>query len=210
MKPRQNLLYEGLATFVAETLPELDRIQEDRRKKLEKLSRLVAGHVSAGSTARLVFICTHNSRRSHMSQIWAQTAAHYFGIANLESYSGGTEATAFDPRAVAAIGRAGFLVEKSSEDTNPVYRVRYADGTGPMECTSKLYDQPPNPAHDFCAVMTCSRADHSCPVVIGATDRIAIPYEDPKGFDGTDEESTKYDECCRQIGREMLYLFSQV
>ena len=203
-------MYEGLATLVAEALSELDQLQDDRRENLEKLVRLVAERVSAGSTARLVFICTHNSCRSHLSQIWAQTAAHHFSIPNVETYSGGTETTAFNPRAVAAIERAGFRVEKSSEGTNPVYRVQYADGAGPMECFSKVYDQPPNPTKDFCAVMTCSQADRACPLVIGATDRITIPYDDPKGYDGTDQESTKYDECCRQICREILYLFSRV
>ncbi|MCK4776283.1 MAG: protein-tyrosine-phosphatase, partial [Candidatus Krumholzibacteria bacterium] len=63
---------------------------------------------------------------------------------------------------------------------------------------------------DFCAVMTCSQADKNCPVVVGASMRVAIPYDDPKAFDGTDQEAANYDERCRQISREMLYLFSAV
>ena len=191
-------------------MSELNRVGSYRRVKLEQLSLFVAEHCLDGVPAKLVFICTHNSRRSHLAQIWAQTAAHYFGIPTVETYSGGNEATAFNPRAVTAIARAGFRVEQSSQDINPVYRVSFADGMDPMECFSKVYDQPPNPTHDFCAVMTCSQADNACPLVIGATDRIAIPFDDPKVFDGTGQEAAKYDERCRQIAREMLYVFSQV
>ena len=145
-----------------------------------------------------------------MSQIWAQTAAHQFGVPRVETFSGGTEATAFNPRAVAALERAGFRIEMPVDDPNPVYRVRYHDSAPPMEAFSKMYDQPSNPTAGFCAVMTCSQADASCALVLGAAERIAIPYDDPKAFDGTDEENQRYDDVCRQIAREMLYLFSQV
>ena len=47
-------------------------------------------------------------------------------------------------------------------------------------------------------------------MVLGAAERIAITYEDPKAFDGTDREAEAYDERCRQIAREMLYVFSLV
>jgi protein-tyrosine-phosphatase len=208
--PRDVPLYPGLASFISETLSEFDQIPEQRRKQLVQLAGLVTDRSSAGDTTRLTFICTHNSRRSHMSQIWAQTAAHYFGVPRVETFSGGTEATAFNPRAVAALERAGFRIDTTDETSDPVYRVRYTDDMDPMECFSKVYHQPPNPTQDFLAVMTCSQADRNCPLVLGAAERIAIPYDDPKAFDGTEQETAKYDERCRQIGREMLYLFSRV
>jgi protein-tyrosine-phosphatase len=203
-------LYPELEAYISETLPETDQITEPRKQQLHRLAKFVEDHAGNGETARLTFICSHNSRRSHLSQIWAQTAAHYFAVPHVETFSGGTEATAFNPRAVAALRRAGFRIETSAEEANPVYGVRYADDEKPMRIFSKVYDHPPNPTQGFCAVMTCSRADRSCPLVIGATDRITIPYEDPKESDGTNEETSNYDERCRQICREMLYLFSQV
>jgi hypothetical protein len=126
------------------------------------------------------------------------------------TYSGGTEATAFNPRAVAAIRRAGFAVETIAEGDNPVYGVRYMDEMEPMPCFSKVYDRPPNPQQGFAAVMTCSAADEACPIVFGAANRIAIPFDDPKPFDGNEQEAAKYDERCRQIAREMLYVVSRV
>jgi protein-tyrosine-phosphatase len=203
-------LYPKLASFVSERTGEFDRVPVDRREKLLELSRFVGERTRSGKPADLTFICTHNSRRSHLSQLWAQTAAYYFGIDGVATYSGGTEATAFNPRAVAAIERAGFVVEKVDEKDNPIYTVRYADQAAAMECFSKVYDQEPNPKEGFAAIMTCSAADEACPIVSGAAERIAIPFDDPKAFDGTDQEAEKYDERCLQIAREMLFAFSQV
>jgi hypothetical protein len=203
-------LFPALEAYVTKTLSEVDWIPEERRERLYGLARFVAVRSRSGQVAELTFICTHNSRRSHLSQLWAQTAAYYFGIERVATYSGGTEATAFNPRAVAAMERAGFAVETVSKGDNPVYGVRYTDDMEPMECFSKIYDQPPNPKHGFAAVMTCSDADAACPIVSGADQRIAIPFEDPKAFDGSDREAAKYDERCRQIAREMLFTFSRV
>jgi hypothetical protein len=203
-------LYADLKATIEAARGEFDRIPEERRQRLREISRFVEQRVSAGAPARLTFICTHNSRRSHMSQIWAQTAAHAYGVPNVETFSGGTEATAFNPRAVAAIERAGFRVDRTRESDNPVYHVRFDDGSPPMEAFSKVYDKAPNPTEDFAAVMTCSQADKNCPLVLGSAARIAIPYDDPKAFDGTDQEAAKYDERCRDIAREMLFVFAQV
>ena len=145
-----------------------------------------------------------------MSQLWAQTAAEYYGIPGVRTYSGGTEATAFNPRAVAAMRRAGFSVEPVSAGDNPLYQARNGPQQEPMAAFSKVYFDEANPQEDFCAMMTCSQADESCPIVKGASYRVSVPYDDPKAFDGTELESEKYDECCRQISREMLYPFSQV
>jgi len=145
-----------------------------------------------------------------MGQIWGATAAYYFGISDgINTYSGGTEATAFNQNAVAAVKRAGFRVENPGGD-NPQYQVTHEDGGPAMVCFSKKYDEPPNPEDNFVAVMTCSQADVDCPFISGAVLRVAIPYEDPKAADGTDRETATYDERCKQIATEMFYLMSQV
>lgn len=203
-------LLPALSAYAAEALAELERIPAERRLQLDALALFVAERARIGEPAPLIFICTHNSRRSHMAQLWAQAAAHHFGINGVETYSGGTEATAFDPRAVAALVRAGFSIEATSTGDNPVYGVRFSESAEPMECFSKVYDQPPNPTGGFGAVMTCGAADAGCPVVFGAAERISITYDDPKAADGTAEEAAVYDERCRQISREMLYAFSRV
>jgi len=206
---RDARLAPELSRYVEGLLSGLDEVPGDRRQKLQALVSYVGHRVGANQPAKLTFICTHNSRRSHLAQIWAQTAAFCFGVPGVETFSGGTEATAFNPRAVGAVERAGFLVEAGADD-NLVYKVRWAQDGPVMECFSKVYDQGPNPKKGFAALMTCSTADAACPVVHGAEARISLPFDDPKAFDGADQETARYDERCRQIAREMLWVFSKV
>jgi len=202
-------MYPDLTRTVEALLAESGSIPADRRANLDRLADWIRGRLEAGDPARLTFICTHNSRRSHMAQLWAQVGAAWFGLDAVETYSGGTEATAFNPRAAAAMERAGFRVEGDTAAANPRYRVQLSGERPPMEAFSKVYDQPPNPASGYCAVMTCDTADAGCPIVFGADERIAVTYVDPKESDGTDAEAATYDERCRQIGREMLYALSR-
>ena len=204
------VMYPKLRSYISESVKQFDKIPAERKQLLKKIAGFVRERTSAGRLTNLTFICTHNSRRSHLSQIWAQTAAAYYGLHHVSAYSGGTESTAFNPRAVEAVRRAGFHVAKTTEGENPVYHVRFGQASHPITNFSKVYDAAPNPSKDFCAVMTCGSADRSCPFVRGATLRVAIPYEDPKAFDGTKREAAAYDERCRQISREQLYLFSLV
>ena len=196
--------------YIQQAQQGFDRIPDERKERLQKLALFVRDKIKVGEEAKLIFICTHNSRRSHMGQLWARVAADYYGVSDVRTFSGGTEATAFNPRAVAALERADFAIEKISESDNPHYRVGYASDAPTQEAFSKKYDDTVNPSENFAAIMTCSQADANCPFVPGATLRIAIPYEDPKEADGTPEEATRYDERSKQIATEMLYCFSLV
>ncbi len=197
-------MYPQLTTYINELLNEKDLIPTQRSEELKSLAGYI---VEATGPVQLNFICTHNSRRSHISQIWAATAAAWFGV-KAQCYSGGTEATAFNPRAVAAMKRAGFQITGSTGD-NPVYQVRYAENAPAIECFSKTWNHPTNPAENFAAIMTCSDADANCPFIPGAT-RISLTYEDPKEADNTPEEKVRYDQRVRQIGRELMFSFCLV
>ena len=203
-------LIPTLLTTVEQLIHEFDKIPVARKETVKQLSEFVQNKIVSGKTVYLNFICTHNSRRSHLAQLWAQTAAHYYGIKNVECFSGGTEATAFNPRAVKAMQTAGFDISIAKEGSNPVYEVRYAEDANPVIAFSKKYDDPFNHNKDFAAIMTCSQADENCPLVLGASARIALTYDDPKEFDGTPLETAKYAERVDQIGREILYAFSLV
>ncbi len=168
----------------------------------------IISYVIKCDNPKLNFICTHNSRRSQLSQIWAQTLAKHNGV-EIETFSGGTEATAFHPNAVAALIRAGFEIRKEGED-NPHYQVSFAKDQEPMVAYSKRFEDAPNPSSDFAAIMTCSEADAECPIVFGADARIKLFYEDPKIADGTPEEALTYDQRCLQIASEMNYVFSSI
>ncbi|WP_299820880.1 protein-tyrosine-phosphatase [uncultured Pontibacter sp.] len=189
---------------------EFDQIPVARKELLLQLSRYISNKKAAGQPIDLVFICTHNSRRSHMAQLWAQAAATSFAVEKVTTYSGGTEATAFYHAAVKAMQKAGFEVSKLTEDQNPMYAVTYADAIAPVKVWSKKYDDAANPTAGFGAIMTCSDADGNCPFVEGAEKRIAITYQDPKASDGTPQQEEVYFTRALQIGREMLFVFSKV
>ena len=106
--------------------------------------------------------------------------------------------------------RVGFAIEDATTGDNPVYLVRYAENRPPIRAYSKLYGADGNPKQDFIALMTCSVADKSCPVVDGASARYAIHYVDPRLCDDTPTETAAYNERCREIAREMFYIMSNV
>ena len=199
-----------LSEYIEGLLPDMEAIPQDRKNQLKKIALYVQTKKQSNEPANLIFICTHNSRRSHLSQIWSATAAQYYGVGDhIHNYSGGTESTAFNPRAVAAVERAGFYV-KNPGGENPHYRVSFAENGPEIECFSKKYDDAANPSENFAAIMTCSDADKNCPFIPGASLRVPIPYEDPKNSDGSENETAVYDERCRQIAVEMFYMMSQV
>ncbi len=203
-------LDEKLRQYVASRVGEFDSIPQQRRDQLRQLAAFIREKVKADRPARLIFICTHNSRRSQMCQVWAATAAAYFGVPHVENFSGGTEVTAFNARAVAALRCAGLAIDDPAPAQNPRYRVRFHSAGPDLVCFSKVYGDASNPKTDFCAVMTCSQADKRCPIVAGAAARMALPFDDPKEFDGTPQERSKYDERCQQIARELLFVFAEV
>ncbi len=205
-----NKTLSSLQETIKKLTNEFNQIPDPRKPILQELTDFVSQKLKSEQVINLNFICTHNSRRSHISQIWAQVAAHYYGVKNVQCYSGGTEATAFNPRAVAAMQHAGFDIQVFKAGSNPIYKVRFAEDASPLTVFSKKFDDDFNPKKDFAAIMTCSHADENCPLVHGATKRIALTYNDPKDFDGTPQEASKYSERVHEIGREILYAFSMV
>lgn len=177
----------------------------ERAQALSSLSEFVKKKTSEGKPLKLNFICTHNSRRSHFGQVMAQVLGAYLKIPNLETYSGGTEATAFHPNAVAALRDLGVQIEKLNDGLNPYYRITTGEITS--ETFSKVYSEEPNPQENFAAIMVCSSADAGCPIVMGAEQRISLPFEDPKKSDGTPEQAATYKERAIQIGTELAWAF---
>ncbi|WP_010522367.1 low molecular weight phosphatase family protein [Aquimarina agarivorans] len=185
-----------------------DLIAQDRKDLLKTFTKYLQEKVDANQEIRLNFICTHNSRRSHLSQVWAQAMAHFYGIPNLFSYSGGTEATAMFHVAAKTLSNQGFEIKQLSEGTNPIHSVKYDQDKHPIICFSKTFDHAFNPKSNFAAIMTCSSADENCPYVAGAEKRIAMTFEDPKAFDNTPQQAEKYEERSVQIATELKYVFS--
>jgi len=185
-------------------------ISAERIEVLQPLAQYIRTKNNNNASIRLNFICTHNSRRSHLSQIWAQTMAFHFGIKNIFCYSGGTEATEIFPKVSETLANQGFLIQKLSNTDNPVYAVKYDQNENPIICYSKTYNNEFNPKTKFGAIMTCNNADEGCPLVFGAEARFPIKYDDPKVFDGTALQNEKYAERSLEIGQEMWWVFNSI
>ncbi len=202
-------MYKALSTTIC-TMLESQMISDSRKGVLAPLVAYIQSKVDSKSPIRINFICTHNSRRSHLTQIWMQVAASYYGIANVTCYSGGTEQTAMYPMVATVLKQQGLDVFKIAEAENPIYAIKYGDNEVPIIGFSKKYDAAFNPSGDFAAVMTCSQADGGCPFIAGAERRIPITFEDPKAFDGTANQQSGYFNRSIEIASEMFYILSQI
>ncbi|WP_016988138.1 low molecular weight phosphatase family protein [Flavobacterium sp. ACAM 123] len=185
-------------------------IPPERKTILQPLIDFIQEKINKEEEIRLNFICTHNSRRSHLSQVWAQTAAAHFNVKNVFCYSGGSEATALFPVAAKTLEQSGFEVLPLAEGKNPIYSIKYGANAHPIIGFSKTYDDSFNPQFAFVAILTCSQADRACPFIAGAEKRIPITFEDPKAFDNTPQQKEKYKERSIQIATEIFYVFSQI
>jgi len=188
----------------------VDTVSGVRKEMLQPLIHYIKAKVQANQDVNLIFICTHNSRRSHLAQVWAQTMAFHFGVKNVYCYSGGTEVTTMFSKVTETLANQGFEIQKLSDTSNPLYEVKFADEEPAVLCFSKLFDDAFNPKNDFAAIMTCSSADEGCPFIAGAEKRFPIRYDDPKVFDGTEVMDAKYAERSLEIATEMHYVFSQI
>lgn len=189
---------------------ETQKISEVRKALLQPLVDFIQQKTNNQQPIDLNFICTHNSRRSHLSQIWAQTAAVHYNILSVNCYSGGTEATALFPKVAETLSNSGFQILTLSEGSNPVYAIKYDENDAPVIGFSKKYNDDFNPASGFAAIMTCSQADVGCSFITGAEKRIPIAFDDPKEFDNTPQQDEKYEERNLQIAAEMFYVFSKI
>jgi arsenate reductase len=202
------MLFEKLAKTVDNLKNR--QIPAERQLVLHGLIEYIQSKVDAGQNTNLIFICTHNSRRSHLSQIWAQTAAYFYQLKNIYCYSGGTEVTALFPVVSETLINSGFQIATLSADKNPVYAIKYTENEPAIIGFSKTFDHKFNPQSDFAAIMTCSQADAGCPFIVGADKRFPVTYDDPKAFDNKPQQAAKYQERSNQIAAEMFYAFSQI
>lgn len=208
MTPVKTKIFDQIEQVISKL--STDKISEERKEILQPLAEFIQSKTDTQEPIRINFICTHNSRRSLLSQVWAQTMAFYFNVQNVQCYSGGTESTALFPMVAQTLKITGFQIEPISEGKNPIYSIKYAENEPPVIGFSKKLDDDFNPKSEFAAVMTCSQADGGCPFIAGAEKRIPITFEDPKAFDNTPQQAEKYQERSLQIATELLYIFAQI
>ena len=198
-----------LTQFSEEIILQFDQIPADRKLLLDRLTTYIHGNQNSGKESLLMFICTHNSRRSHFGQILCALAADFYQVQGIKTFSAGTEVTAFHPNAITALRSIGMEIQTTNNSSNPHYVVSW-NSTHSLNAYSKLINDEGNPKEHFAAIMTCTHAEQNCPFVVGADFRIGLSFDDPKAFDGTAQESEMYLARVHQIAREIFYIFSRL
>ncbi len=203
------MLFPVIQNKCEQLISEFELISNERRELLTQIASAISSELKAEKKANLVYVCTHNSRRSHLGQIWGAVATTYYRVKSISTFSAGTEATALHPNTMEALEAQGFQVKAITQPPNAKFEIYYGE-TDFSICFSKTIDDSSVPKKDLIALMTCSDAAENCPFVQGASYRFNTNYEDPKVFDGSDLQLKKYVERSEQIGRETLYLFSKI
>lgn len=201
---------QKLEQLISLVISGVEQIAPERKSTLQQIAKFVEQSIETSDKADLIFICTHNSRRSVFSQVWAQVAAFHFGFRNVRCYSGGTETTAIYRTIVQTLRNNGLQVEALSQSENSIYAFKYHPNEPAIIGFSKVYDDLFNVQTNFAAIMTCSHADENCPFIPSAAMRFSLPFEDPKAFDATSQEETMYAQRSIEIAREMFYLFQLI
>lgn len=203
-------LFPNLSTYCDKLSEEFIQIPEERKAELKDIANFIVEQRKEHKPANLLFVCTSNSRRSHMAQVWSQIASYYYSIDSVFTFSGGTEQTRVNINAIDALNRTGIEIYSNNQGDNPLRYIRIGIKINPWVIFSKKYTDATNSKNNFAAVMVCSEADKACPFVEGAESRIGLPYQDPKEFDNSPLKEAKYDERCRQIAREMFFIMDLV
>jgi len=208
--PNKKEFFPKLSAYCNSLSKEFVNIPIERKAELKDIADFVIEQRKEGKPANLLFVCTSNSRRSHMAQVWAQIASYHYNVDSVFTFSGGTEQTRVNINAIDALTRTGIEIYSNNQGDNPLRYLKVGSKINPWVIFSKKYTDSTNPNSNFAAIMVCSEADKECPFVLGATSRIGMPYKDPKEFDNSPLKAAKYDERCKQIATEMFYMMELV
>lgn len=184
-------------------------IKPSRIERLNNIAESLSSVYSEANTLNLNFICTHNSRRSQLAQVWSHYFSYLYDL-NLHSYSSGTEVTEVHPNILNVLEEAGFEVERISEtNNNPRYKLNYSETRDSILLFSKSIDDESLPKN-YIAITTCSQADENCPFIPQASMRFSLTYSDPGKDDGSDREIESYRQTNKQIAREIKYMIKKI
>lgn len=205
------LFNEDLMKYCGSVEAEFNHIPDSSKMKLIEAGKYIISRLEEGNEARISFVCEHNSRMSHLGQIWTRMATLYYEIENIESFSGGTTPTYVNHRILNALDHTGFKIsETGMAGHGPKYLLDSGNPENAFEIFSKRYDHHMNPDTAYIAVSLCYNTEECCPISGGADLQLSMPYEDLQPWDNTPSESVRYDEQCRIIARDMFYMIDYV
>lgn len=204
-------LFPAIRTYLQKQEAVLFTVAAVHQASLQKLGAWLKQRARQHSD--IVIVCTGNSRRSILTSTLGNCIAAYRGWSGVRFHSAGTEPSAFNPRTVTALQQCGLIISPKGSQAqvgkgggkNPHYRVQWGKAaSSEMVEYSKALGDVSLPGKDFAVVMVCTEADHTCPTVEGALLRLAMPFEDPKAFDGTPREVEEYAKTRDLIARTLL------
>ena len=130
---------------------------------------------------RVLFICTHNSARSHM----AEAMLRAWGGDRFEAFSAGTEATGIKPETIQVMQEIGISLDGHWSKTIEAYRGQSFEWF----------------------ITVCDEAQKNCPVLAGVQQVGHWSIEDPSLADGSPEERLGAFRRARDHIRDRLRLF---
>jgi hypothetical protein len=175
-------LFPKLSNYCNSLSTEFNQINEERKAELKGIANFIVEQRKEHKPANLLFVCTSNSRRSHMAQVWSQIASYYYSIDSVFTFSGGTEQTRVNINAIDALNRTGIEIYSNNQGDNPLRYVRVGNKINPWVIFSKKYTDATNPKNNFVAVMVCSEADKACPFVGGPNQELAYLIKTQKNL----------------------------
>ena len=168
-------------------------LRDYQKRRVKKISEELRGEIN--SCNKIVFICTHNSRRSQLCEVWGSILSKRFNL-DLSFFSAGTEKTEVCGEAIKSLERAG--MDFTIVGNNILIQNK-------IELHSKTLDEIKE--DEFISLITCSDAEKNCPIDPRSKKNIKLFYDDPKKYDGTKEESDEYDKTCKLIASELNRIF---
>jgi hypothetical protein len=200
-----------LMSYCQSLQDEFVNVPDSTGKMLKEAGTYIIDHLNSGRETSISFVCEHNSRKSHLGQVWTQMAAQYYGIDSVICYSGGTTPTYVNQRIIKALENTGFQIsEKGIAGEGPIYYLNYNKPSQGFEIFSKRYDHAMNPDTNYIAISLCYNPEECCPITGGADEQLTIPYPDLQPYDNTPLETKMYDEQCRMIARDMFFMMNYV
>tara|TARA_Y100001970_G_C14172891_1_gene825181 strand:+ start:114 stop:776 length:663 start_codon:yes stop_codon:yes gene_type:complete len=203
----KTIMNRVIQEYINNLIKNFDEIINIRKSVLLNVSKYINENILKNQKVNLMFICTHNSRRSQLAQVWSYVAFNYYKLEKIKVFSGGTEVDKFNSNAIYSLINAGLIIKKINKNEFLVKTCQQEKG---LKCYSKQYNSENNPKNNFIAIMTCSDADKKCPVLKGANKKIVLPYKDPKVSEGLENEKKTYDQSCFYIAKEMFFIMKNV
>ena len=201
------MINQNIKDFISDL--NVNTIPDRRKKSLKVILEAIKKNKNLNLPSKLNFICTHNSRRSQLCQIWSETIFNYYGFDRIHSFSGGTEVTSINKRIIKVLVESGFSIKQNNHLINPEYSVNYGQ-LKEIKLISKLYNDIQNPSYNFIAIMNCSSAEENCPFIEGASERISLHFDDPGEFDGSSFENEKYQQTNIDIASSIKYMCTNI